>query len=395
MTTHPRLPRLAPIAAAAIIAATGLLLAGPINPPPGPVTSTYKTLTEVEPRIPISVTYTPGDADSLFKITMPGSYYLTGNITGVAGKHGVEIDTSGVTLDLNGFDLVGIPAMGAFDGVAVTVGGLNSIAVLNGSVRNWGGDGVDLPVTNSRVEGVRARGNAEDGITVGNGVAIADCTSSSNTSAGIRTGSDCTVVDCVAYQNTGTGIVAGGGSTVSNCTTNANSAGIFANSGSNISACIAMGNLGNGIATGIRSTVSGCAASNNTGRGITIDSASTVAECTVSFNTLDGIQGSSSCVIRGNTCIGNGSGGDGAGIHTFNSDTRIEGNNCTGSDRGIDVDFGGNIIIKNSCSGNSTNWDVVAGNVILVVTATAAPAVIGDSGGVAPGSTDPNANFTY
>jgi hypothetical protein len=37
----------------------------------------------------------------------------------------------------------------------------------------------------------------------------------------------------------------------------------------------------------------------------------------------------------------------------------------------------------------------VAGNVILVVNATTAAAVTGNSGGTAPGSTDPNANFTY
>jgi len=65
--------------------------AGPLDPPAGPVTSTYKTLTEVEPRTAINTTNTPGDADSLFKITQPGSYYLTGNITGVAAKHGIEI----------------------------------------------------------------------------------------------------------------------------------------------------------------------------------------------------------------------------------------------------------------------------------------------------------------
>ena len=82
-------------------------------------------------------------------------------------------------------------------------------------------------------------------------------------------------------------------------------------------------------------------------------------------------------------------------IHTTSFDNRIEGNTCTGSDRGIDVDLAGNIIIKNTCSGNTNNWDIVAGNVILVVNATTAAAVTGNAGGVAPGSTDPNANFTY
>ena len=105
------------LAALALLITGGLLYAGPLNPPAGPVTSTYKTLTEVEPRIAINATNTPGDAigdpsPSLFKITQPGSYYLTGNITGVEDTHGIEIVASGVTLDLNGFDLLGVPRDG-------------------------------------------------------------------------------------------------------------------------------------------------------------------------------------------------------------------------------------------------------------------------------------------
>lgn len=105
----------------------------------------------------------------------------------------------------------------------------------------------------------------------------------------------------------------------------------------------------------------------------------------------------SSCVIRGNSSTSYGVGvRDGTGIHISGADNRIEDNNCTGADRGIDVDAAGNIIVRNTCSGNTTNdWDVVANNVILVVNATLAGVVTGSSGGTAPGSTDPNANFSY
>ena len=93
--------------AALTLAAAGLLFAGPLDPPAGPVAPTYKTLTEVEPRIAINAANTPGDADSLFKITQPGSYYLTGNITGVVGRHGIEIavpaNGPSVTIDLMGY----------------------------------------------------------------------------------------------------------------------------------------------------------------------------------------------------------------------------------------------------------------------------------------------------
>ena len=131
-------------AAALTLSAAGLLFAGPLDPPVGPITPTFKTLTEVEPRIAINATNTPGDLNNLFKITQRGSYYLTGNITGVAGKNGIEITASGVTLDLNGFELIGIPAMGPVDGVSMFNSGPLNVTVRNGSVRNWGDDGIDL-----------------------------------------------------------------------------------------------------------------------------------------------------------------------------------------------------------------------------------------------------------
>ncbi len=110
--------------------------AGGLNPPVGPIAPTMKTLAEVEARIAVNSTNTPGDATSAFKITQPGSYYLTGNITGVAAKYGVAITASGVTLDLNGFDMLGVA--GSLDGVSGTVIGLANIAIVNGSVRYWG-----------------------------------------------------------------------------------------------------------------------------------------------------------------------------------------------------------------------------------------------------------------
>jgi hypothetical protein len=124
------------LAAGAFVA--GRAKAGPLDPPAGPITSTGKTLTEVEPRTAITATNTPGDADSVFKITQPGSYYLTGNVTGEVGKHGIEIVVSGVTLDLNGFDLAGVPGMGDFDGILITAPSITNTSVRNGSVRDWG-----------------------------------------------------------------------------------------------------------------------------------------------------------------------------------------------------------------------------------------------------------------
>lgn len=53
--------------------------AGDVNPPAGPVGGTMKTLSEVELRIGINATNTPGDADSLYRITAPASAAILGS----------------------------------------------------------------------------------------------------------------------------------------------------------------------------------------------------------------------------------------------------------------------------------------------------------------------------
>jgi hypothetical protein len=340
-----------------LAALAGWLLAGPLDPPAGPVASSHKTLSEVEPRVAINATNTPGDAHSLYKITQPGSYYLTGNITGVSGKHGIEIVASGVTLDLNGFDLVGVAGMGAFDGVSATTANLSNITVRNGSVRSWGQDGVDLgssTVRNSTVVEVRIGDNAGNGISVGNSSIVSACTSFNNAGSGIVAIVGCTISACTANNNSGEGILTGNGSTISDC--------------------IAYSNDANGI-----STNNGCS----------------VSGCTVGANTLHGIRVSWQCLVTGNTCSVNGQGGTGAGVYVLGRNSRIEGNTCTGGVSGIGVDSTGNII-RNTCAGNATNWAIVAGNSYgPIVSASSGPAVNGNSAASALGSTDPNANFTY
>ena len=179
-----------------------LLAQGPLTPPPGAPAPTMKTLDQVEPRTPIDATHTPGDADSLFKITQPGSYYLTGNVTGVDAKYGIEIAASGVTLDLNGFDLVGVA--GSLDGVAVTPLNLVNINVRNGSVRSWGGDGINL---------LDAATSATN---------VADIVASQNVGGGIKMGFGGTITRCTCYNNTGFGIAGASGTVITECAANTN-----------------------------------------------------------------------------------------------------------------------------------------------------------------------------
>ena len=377
--------------------------AGPLTPPVGPITSTYKTLTEVEPRIAVNATNTPGDANSLYKITQPGSYYLTGNITGVVGKHGIEIVASGVTLDLNGFELAGVPGMGAFDGVSATVNLLTDIGVRNGSVRNWGGDGIDFysnQCWSSTMTSVRASGNGASGIVAGISSTIKDCTAYDNAVTGIVASSSCTLSGCTAYSNSIWGFFLGDGCAISGCTATGNTGvGIGASTSCSVSGCAATDNFGSGIVVGSGSTIFGSSAYRNSRTGIAGGfTGCTIRSCTVFLNAANGIEISSGGVVSGNTCSSNGNGDDGANIHAIGNDNRIEGNNCTGADRGIDVDSAGNIIIKNTCSGNGVNWDIVANNIcgpILNRTAPVSAAIMGDVAPSSLGTTDPNANFTY
>ena len=93
--------------------------------PTAPPASTMKTLDEIEPRTPIS---------SLpFTINTPGSYYLTGNHTGLSSVNGITIITDIVTVDLNGFTLKGTP--GSKSGVWVD-GVHQNISVKNGDISN-------------------------------------------------------------------------------------------------------------------------------------------------------------------------------------------------------------------------------------------------------------------
>ena len=133
-----------------------LLAQGPLTPPGAPA-PTMKSLDQIEPRIPINATHTPGDADSLFKITQPGSYYLTGNLMGVAAKIGIEIATSNVTIDLMGHSLLG--AAGSLSGIATPSTSYNNLTVRNGVITGWGGNGIQLVGSGSLIEQIHASDN--------------------------------------------------------------------------------------------------------------------------------------------------------------------------------------------------------------------------------------------
>ena len=405
------------LAAGALL--VGKANAGPLDPPAGPIESTGKTLRDVEPRIAINSTNTPGDTDSLFRITQSGSYYLTGNITGVSGKHGIVIVASDVSIDLMGFDLAGVPGMGAFDGIRVAASSLTNIEVRNGSVKNWSHDGVaTVNSASSRVVGVRAEGNAEAGIRTGSQSEVTGCVSRSN-KFGITANTAATIHRCTAAQNTGVGIAANWASSITECVSRENggvginvefncrvsgcvayvngAAGIEANDSCRVVECTASANVGDGIAVNSRSTIHRCLSSDNTGDGLEVRvSNCTISECTSVSNNENGIRARHQCLVEQNYCAQNGLTTLGAGIRTANDGSRIVNNQCMGNAIGIQVDDPGNLIAANTCGGSvGLNWFIVASNSCLVVQAATTGAISGNTGGASPGSTNPNANYTY
>ena len=150
---------------------------GPLAPGAAPA-PTMKTLAQVEARTPIPATVTAA-AGPHFTISTPGSYYLTGNITVTTGD-AIAINTSGVTLDLNGFTLRSTLAGSAL-GKGIDMAEHNRIHVRNGDIVSGttvsAGDytlagfeyGIYVLAGNSRqivVENVSVTGAAVDGINL-------------------------------------------------------------------------------------------------------------------------------------------------------------------------------------------------------------------------------------
>ncbi len=335
------------VSSACILGAAALLTAGPLDPPLSEVAPTFKTLAEVEPRIPLSLATTPGDADSVFRITQPGSYYLTGDTQGVIGKSGIEIAAGNVTIDLMGFTLRGAP--GSHSGIRIVGVNTATLAVRNGVLTGWGREGLDLGSATeeggSIVEGVVSASNGRVGIQLPDHSIVRNCRASDNVQSGIFVGNRSLVEDCVAHAN---------------------------------------GN--DGISVGFGSVVQGCASTRNQGDGIDVSTACQVLQCSAVENEQDGIDASAGSAVIGNLCESNGFlSADGAGVHITSSDCRVEDNKLNRNDRGLDVDAAGNFIARNTATGNTTNYDVTGVQTIGPII-TAAGTIT---------STNPWANFSF
>lgn len=351
-------------------------IAGPLTPPPGPITSTLKTLHEVEPRTLINPINTPGVGTNLVNIAQPGSYYLGADLVVPSGFAGIVINASDVTIDLNGFSIRGQP--GSLDGIRTAGPAKSNLTILNGTIASMGDDGIDFvqsgSATNTRIETLTVSDCGGNGIRLWQAAIVRGCQANGNTLSGIASSGTAIVEATIASSNGEHGILTGADSVVQRCTTSEN--------------------VQMGIRVGNRSSVLDSAASLNAAGGIFINESSMVDRCLARGNTGFGIRAFAGCVIRNNTSDAN----TGApGFLITGPDNRIESNNSTINSRGLQVLSTGNIIIKNTASGNTINWDIAAFNSVapIVVTPTNAAPISGNSSAGSFTTSDPNTNFTY
>lgn len=348
--------KIALLAAGSLAAlSVGYLVAGPLNPPGGSVASTYKTLSEVEPRIAINSTNTPGNATNVFVITQPGSYYLPANLTVPSGKNGILVSASRVTIDLNGFVIAG--STGSIEGITTGGGSPSHVNVKNGTVATCGSTGINLVwVPSCLIERVALSANKSYGIQVGNNSQVNNCSASNNTNAGFYSDGGALFCDCTSYWN---------------------GAGFLSQQSDIYERCAAQSNTGIGFNITVDTKVLNCQAVGNGSQGIVCMHDNWISGCQVHSN----------------------GGANMAGIWATGVYNHIEGNDVVNNGYGIYAGGASNFIYRNKIgSSTQSNFYIVAGNHVGTIgtASTNAALINGNSGGgMGALESDPNANLIY
>ncbi len=183
-----------------VAALSGVVRGGPLDPPAGAPASTNRTL--------IFQPAGPCPAGFPIVLSAPGSYVLASNITGCTGVDGIQISASNVSLDLNGFSLIGVG--GPATGVKATAA-IAKISLTNGKVTGWSSPGVDFTSASaSQLARLIAQNNGGSGIILGDGSTLTDCIVSLNNIGVTITGAGSVVSGCDATSNGFFGVYATG-----------------------------------------------------------------------------------------------------------------------------------------------------------------------------------------
>lgn len=157
-------------------------------------------------------------------ISEPGSYRLTGNLDVGIAVDGIVVQAAGVTLDLNGFEIVGTnscsgnpPETGiTCDSTGGTIGiraEEPNLTVRNGGVRNFQSTNIYCYTQGCLLEDIHVQ-EAGVGITTSGSAVIRGCTAERNSHAGILPipgeVPGLVIENNVARENGASGIVGGG-----------------------------------------------------------------------------------------------------------------------------------------------------------------------------------------
>jgi parallel beta-helix repeat protein len=377
-----------------------------------------KTLDQVEPRTAItSMPYT---------ITQPGSYFLTGNLTGAGGSGGILIRTNNVTLDLNGFSVIGTP--GDTEGIRVTSAS-RYVVVRNGSILSWpstalllgslsdsqcvaedlfikassfyavsaagarlerctveGGTGYGIYADYSMLVECRVRGAAV-GIRAGNGRVtscdvlncssngyevsdslVESCSAESCVGNGFHVFDDSSLKHVRALNCTYYGIYAGARVTVEDALVSIGQYGILVGPGSIVRHCVVNGTSVGGILAPLGASVSECEVfSNVSGPGISVGNQSLVSMCVVYSNGQDGITMGNWGRVEGCTVRDNGGDGIEVGNGCYVVNNVIQHNGAAGASAGINATVPSSRIEGNNVEFNNDKgiWAQFANNTIF------------------------------
>jgi parallel beta-helix repeat protein len=181
-----------------------------------------------------------------YSITTSGSYRLTGNLTVSAAKDGIDVLANYLTIDLNGFSILG-PGNSVTTVTGINASGSKGVTVENGTANDFG-LGVNLGFFGI-VRNLHADQNG-NGIQVGDNAVVEGCTANNSTAGagvigsiggfGIECATVCTISGNTANGNANDGIVCAG----NGCLISGNSASANTNNGIGCqgSACLISGN---------------------------------------------------------------------------------------------------------------------------------------------------------
>ncbi len=338
-------------------------LAGPLTPPPGPVTSTPGA----EARIAINATNTPGDATAKFVITQPGSYYVTGNIdvSALLNTSAIRIAANDVTVDLNGFVIKGTPSntqpliLVVGSGVGTNKG---NVTIRNGTVRDGGSDGINS-LTNAaetiRLYDIVSRNNLGSGFQLTSRSFVQNCVAQNNNNMGFNatSASNCSFINCTADANSNNGIAGGNGTILRNCLSTANGAfGFLLGSSSSASSCVARANSSTEWFASNTCVLDNCTADNagTSGTGFLVSDNCSLTNCSaVGGSGFAGFSGGNDCSYTSCTASG--------GLAGFSGGSRSSFMNCSAtSTTGNGFSAGSGSSISNCSADSNSGFGILA-----------------------------------